>query len=122
MQAPEHSEADRRVQDEWAGLPHHGAAAGGRPARGAHSAEAVRGAGGGAPARAARRRRGLFARGAHCAPRREAGERACAGEIKLLINSDINYVLISVFSYLFKNKTIEDKSESEALWSTLCFI
>jgi hypothetical protein len=30
--------------------------------------------------------------------------------------------LISVFSYLFKNKTIEDKSESEALWSTLCFI
>ena len=35
--------------------------------------------------------------------------------IKLLINSDINYVLISVFSYLFVNKTIEDKSESEAL-------
>jgi len=31
------------------------------------------------------------------------------------INSNINCVLISVFSYLFKNKTIEDKSESEAL-------
>ena len=42
--------------------------------------------------------------------------------IKLHINSDINYVLISVFCNLFKNKIIEDKSESEALWSTLSFI
>ncbi len=41
--------------------------------------------------------------------------RLLPGKIKLLINSDINYVLISVFSYLFVNKTIEDKSESEAL-------
>jgi hypothetical protein len=37
------------------------------------------------------------------------------GKIKLRINSNLNCVLISVFSYLFKNKTIEDKSESEAL-------
>ena len=44
------------------------------------------------------------------------------GKIKLRINSNINCVLVSVFSYLFKNKTIEDKSESEALWSTLSFI
>ncbi len=43
------------------------------------------------------------------------------GKIKLRINSNINCVLVSVFSYLFKNKTIEDKSESEALWSTLSF-
>jgi hypothetical protein len=35
--------------------------------------------------------------------------------MKLLINSDINYVLISVFLSLFINKTIEDKSESDAL-------
>jgi hypothetical protein len=35
--------------------------------------------------------------------------------IESLINSDINYVLISVFLNLFKNKTIEDKSESEAV-------
>jgi hypothetical protein len=32
--------------------------------------------------------------------------------IKLRINSNINCVLISVFLYLFKNKTIEDQSES----------
>jgi processing peptidase subunit alpha len=31
--------------------------------------------------------------------------------IKLLVNSDIDCVLISVFVYLFINKTIEDKSE-----------
>ncbi len=44
------------------------------------------------------------------------------GIIKLRIKSNINCVLISVFFNLFKNKTIEDKSESEALWSTLSFI
>jgi hypothetical protein len=37
------------------------------------------------------------------------------GIIKLRINSNINCVLISVFFYLFKNKTIGDKSEIEAL-------
>ena len=37
------------------------------------------------------------------------------GIIKLRINSNINCFLISVFFYSFKNKTIEDKSESEAL-------
>jgi hypothetical protein len=37
------------------------------------------------------------------------------GKIKLRINSNVNCVLVSVFSYLFKNKTIEDKSESEVL-------
>jgi len=37
------------------------------------------------------------------------------GIIKLRINSNVNCVLVSVFSYLFKNKTIEDKSESEVL-------
>ena len=35
--------------------------------------------------------------------------------IKLIINSDVNCVLISVFLYLFMNKTIKEKSESEAL-------
>jgi len=43
-------------------------------------------------------------------------------DTELIWNLIFPYVLISVFLYLFINKTIEDKSESEALWSTLCFI
>ena len=60
------------------------------------------------------RPRGLRGHPAH-QRRPGAQRRGHEGRIKLRINSHINCVLISVFSYLFPNKTIEDKSESEAL-------
>ena len=60
----------------------------------------------------------------HPAHQRRLGAqwRGHEGIIKLRISSHINCVLISVISCLFKSKTIEGKSESEALWSILSFI